>query len=115
MRLRRNYLKIIAGMVSIGATGASLLLGSTLPAMSAERPTASSHPPVSQRLAAIREAVFNVIVPEDTSKSSDPGVQLVWGNRWNNWGWRRPGWGWGPPWGNWRNFRPPWNNFWRNW
>ncbi len=117
MRLRQRYLKIMSRVVPVGAVGASLLLGSSLPGAAAERPAASSGSPVSERLAAIREAVFAVTGPQGAAKPGDPNFQLAWGNRWNNFGWgRRPGWGWGrPAWNNWRNVRPPWNNFWRNW
>ena len=119
MSLRQKYLKIISGLVSCGAVGAFFVLGSALPSMSAERAAAPPDSPVSERLAAIRGAVFTMIGPEGTSQPHDRGFQLVWGNGWNNFGWGgrrwgRPGWG-RPGWGNWRNARPPWSNFWRNW
>jgi hypothetical protein len=95
--------------------GASLLLGSTLADAAVTRPPAAESL-VSERLAAIREAVFTVLGPGEISgeilKHGNPNLQLTWGNRWNNWGWRRRR---RPPWNNWRNGWPNWNNFWRNW
>ncbi len=117
MQLRQKYLKIVSGMVPMGAIGASLLLGSALPSVALERPSVSSKPPVAERLAAIREAVFAVMGPEGEAKPTDENFRLTWGNRWNNGGWggrRRGGWG-RPAWNNWRNGWPNWNNFWRNW
>jgi hypothetical protein len=102
----------------MGVVGVSLLLGSTLSSNAAERvadlQSRNAEQGVSERLAAIREAVFTVAGSGLTGSHGDPNVQLVWGNRWFNGGWNR-GPGWRRPWGNWRNFRPAWNNFWRNW
>ncbi len=112
--MQRKYLKVMSGLVPMGAVGASLLLGSVLPSIAAERPV-SPQPHVSERLTAIREAVLVVVGPGEISKQSDRNFHLTWGNRWNNWG-RRRGWGWGRPgWNNWRNGWPNWNNIWRNW
>ena len=116
MLLRRTYLRLMARLVPAGAVGASLLLGSSLSrAAAAEPPSAAPAAPVSERLAAIREAVFVVVAPERAAKQPDPNLHLTWGNRWGNWGWGGPRRGWGPPWNNWRNGWPNWNNFWRNW
>jgi hypothetical protein len=114
MKLRQKYLSIISGIGPVGAVGVSLLLGSTLPGDAAPLRAAAAEPAVSERLAAIREAVFQVAGSGLTGSHGDPNVQLVWGNRWFNGGWNRRR-GWGRPWGNWNNFRPAWNNFWRNW
>lgn len=119
MNLRPKYLSIISGIAPVGAMGMSLLLGSTLPADAAARiadprSPASGQQLVSERLAAIREAVFVVAGSGLAGRHEDPNVQLVWGNRWFNGGWG-PRRRWGSPWGNWRNARPAWNNFWRNW
>ncbi len=110
MQLRQTYLKLMARIIPVGAVGASLLLGSALSGNAAVRSPAASEPPVSERLAAIREAVFVVVAPEAAAKLPNPNLQLTWGNRWNNWGRRgsRRSRGWGRPWNN-------WNNFWRNW
>ncbi len=121
MSLREKYLKILSGIVPIGAVGASLLLGATAPSVARDDPTslqesASGEVPVSERLAAIREAVSTVAGSERGAESANRGLQLAWGNRWNNWGWGgRRGWGWGRPWNNWRNGANRWNNWWRNW
>jgi hypothetical protein len=99
----------------MGAVGASLLLGSVLPSTAAPRP-ASLEAPVSERLKAIREAVFVVVGPGEISKQANRDFHLAWGNRWNNWGRRSGRRGWGRPgWDNWRNGWPNWNNLWRNW
>ena len=119
MRLWQKYLDIVSVIVPAGAVGASLLLGSTVPGDAAERPTsAPPAAPVSERLAAIREATFAVVEPHGGARQPDGNLHLAWGNRWGNGGWGRPGpgWGWGrPSWNNWRNFQPRWNNWWRNW
>jgi hypothetical protein len=119
MRLWQKYLDIVSVIVPAGVVGASLLLGATVRSAAAERPTGASPPaPVSERLAAIREATFAVVAPRSGAGQPDGNLQLAWGNRWGNGGWGRPGpgWGWGrPTWNNWRNFRPRWDNWWRNW
>jgi rSAM-associated Gly-rich repeat protein len=112
MSLRQKYLRILAEIASAGAIGVSLLLGSTAPAAADQHP-ASAQPRgadqarVSERLAAIREAVSDVAGPS-TVKG---GQQFVW---WGNGGWRNGGWrngGWRN--GGWHN--GGWRNFWRNW
>lgn len=111
----QKYLRIMSSIVPMGVIGASLLLGSALPSVATERSLAHKAL-VSERLSAIREAVFAVVGTEEISKEADRNFQLTWGNRWNNWGWnrRRRGGRW-PAWNNWRNGWPNWNNFWRNW
>jgi hypothetical protein len=111
MSLREKYLKLLSEIIPVGAVGAALLLGSTAPNAANDHPTgsqtsASDEVPVSERLAAIREAVSAVSKPESEAQPVDGNLQLAWGNRWGNWGWRRrPSWGRGRP----------WNNWWRNW
>jgi len=120
MSLRQKYLKILSGIVPAGVAGVSLLLGSISPSAAAEHP-AGSQPlaadpaGVSERLAAIREAVSDVAEAErGATKPGDGDLHLAWGNWWHNWGWR-PWWGWGwPNWNNWRNWNN-WHNSWRNW
>jgi hypothetical protein len=119
MSLRQKYVNILSGMLPAGAVGMSLLLGSTPPSVAnehpaASQPSASDKDRLSERLAAIREAVSAVAEPDGTAtKSSDRNPQLAWGNWWGG-GWGRPwGWGW-PNWNNWRNWNN-WNNWWRNW
>ena len=116
--MQQRYLSILSGIPKIGAVGMSVLLGATISSDAAERVKALGTPvaeqTISERLAAIREAVFEAAGSGLTGTDRDPNIQLVWGNRWSNGGWNRR-WGWGRPWGNWRNFAPPWGNFWRNW
>ena len=115
MKLVHKYLGIISGIAPVGAVGISVLLGATISSDAAERVATPQAPvAVSERLAAIREAVFAVAGSGLTGSDRDPNIQLVWGNRWFNGGWSRRR-GWGAPWGNWRNFAAPWRNFWRNW
>lgn len=122
MSLRQKYLEILAVVAPAGAVGMSLLLGSTAPADASKEP-ASAQPPasqearVSERLAAIRDAVSTVAGKHGAEKGETNGnLRLAWGNWWRNggWGWGRPwgGWGW-PNWNNWHNWNN-WNNWWRN-
>ena len=115
MSLRQKYFKIFSEIFPAGAIGVSLLLGSAAPGDASQHPasslpTASEISGVSERLAAIRDAV------SDLSPAANPahGEQLAWGNWWRNGGWRGPGWrngGWRGP--GWRN--GGWPNWWRNW
>jgi hypothetical protein len=123
MSLRQKYVKILSGMLPAGAVGVSLLLGSTPPSVANEHPTASQpstsdQDRLSERLAAIREAVSAVAEPDGTAaKPNYRNRQLAWGNWWGGgWGyrpWGGYGYGW-PNWNNWHNWNN-WNNFWRNW
>src|SRR5271169_6786879 len=112
MSLRQKYLKILLEMASVGAVGASLLLGATAPSVAERDPAAAQSRiadgiSVSQRLTAIREAVSDVAGPNRVEREQ----QLAW---WANGGWRNGGWrngGWRN--GGWRN--GGWGNVWRNW
>jgi hypothetical protein len=124
LSLPQKYLKVVSELAASGAVGAALLLGSTPPAAAAQEPTAGQQPAVAQdgrvseRLAAIREAVSAV-----SGATAADHPRLAWGN-WRNGGWGGGGgWGYGRPWGNfgfglpwnnWNNWRNGWNN-WRNW
>jgi hypothetical protein len=118
MSLRQKYLKILSEIIPAGAVGISLLLGSTAPGdanqhPSGLQPTTSDLASVSERLAAIRDAV------SDVPRVVEPGEgeqQFAWGNWWRNGGWRAPGWRNGG-WSNWRNGwrNGGWQNWWRNW
>lgn len=120
MSLRHNYVAILSRILPVGAVGVSMLLGSTAPGAANEhpaaaQPSAADKDQVSERLAAIREAVSAVAESEgDAAKPADGNRRLAWGN-WNNWGYYRPwgGWGW-PNWNNWRNWNN-WHNWWNNW
>ena len=126
MSLRQKYVKIFSEIFPAGAMGVSLLLGSVAPG-DANQPPAGAQPAtsettnISERLAAIRDAVSDlspVVAPGDNKQ------QLAWGNWWRNGGWQGPGWrnwGWrGPGWRNWGWQGPGWRNggwpnWWRNW
>ena len=65
MSLRQKYLKILSGMAPAGAVGVSLLLGSSTPGVASPdpaelQPWAAQPGRVSERLAAIRDAVSTV-------------------------------------------------------
>ena len=128
MSLRQKYVKILSGMLPAGAVGMSLMLGSTTPSVAnehpaASQPSASDKDRLSERLAAIREAVSAVAEPDGAAaKPDNRNRQLAWGNWWGGgWGYRPwggyypygYGYGW-PNWNNWHNWNN-WNNFWRNW
>jgi hypothetical protein len=122
MSLRQKYLNILSGMVSAGAVGVSLLLGSSAPGIASPdpagvQPPAAAAPRISERLAAIRDAVSTVAEQDAVSQGKGSAdLRLAWGNWWRNGGWGyRPwgGWGW-PNWNNWHNWNN-WNNWWRNW
>jgi rSAM-associated Gly-rich repeat protein len=112
MSPRQKYLRILAEIASAGTIGVSLLLGATAPVAADQdpagaQPRAAGEARISERLAAIREAVSDVAAPSAVKS----GQQFVW---WGNGGWRNGGWrngGWRN--GGWRN--GGWRNFWRNW
>jgi hypothetical protein len=119
MSLGEKYLKIILGIAPAGLTGASLLLASPTPGAASPDPTelqpkAAHEARVSERLAAVRDAVSIAAAQHASAQGDDSGaLRLAWGNWWRNWGWSRPwGWGW-PNWNNWRNWNN-WPNWWRN-
>ena len=110
MSLRQKYLKILSAIVPAGAVGVSVLLGSAAPGAAREHPAdlqAPASDTVSQRLAAIREAVSELDQRAGAPASKDR--QLAWGNWWRNWGYRP--WRKWHNWPNWRN----WGNWWHNW
>jgi hypothetical protein len=119
MSLRQGYVTILSRILPAGAVGVSVLLGATALGTASEhpasaQPSAADKQRVSERLAAIREAVSAMAEEGRAAKPTENDRQLAWGNWWNNWGWWRPrGWGW-PNWNNWRNWNN-WNNWWRNW
>jgi hypothetical protein len=114
-------------MLPAGAVGMSLLLGSMPPSAAnehpaASQPSASDKDRLSERLAAIREAVSAVAESDGIAANPDNrNRQLAWGNWWGGgwgyrpWGYNPYGYGYGwPNWNNWHNW-PNWNNYWRNW
>jgi hypothetical protein len=113
--LRQNYLATLARLAPAGALGMSMALGGAAPAAASEppdgaQPAATAKEGVSERLAAVRDAIS--VLDRDTADAAKADGRLAWGN----WGWGG-GWhgggGW-PNWNNWHNWRN-WGNFFRNW
>ena len=107
-----KYLQILSGLLPAGAVGASLMLAAAAPAAAHEEPTAATAKPrVSERLAAIRDAVSEVANAQISVRPGEHEPMLAW---WNGGFFFRP-WGnwdnWGNGWQNWSN----WRNFWHNW
>ena len=110
----RKYLKVVSRLVRPGTIGMAVLLGSAASAAAhqeviPQNPGAQQER-VSERLAAIREAVSELSGPETAAPTGKRRMA------WHNWG-NGGGWRWGRPWGNF-NFGLPWsnwNNGWQNW
>jgi hypothetical protein len=109
LSLRQKYQTVLAQLAPAGAVGVSLALGAALPAVASEPP--AGNPPsvtekekISERLAAVRDAV--TAVAETKADAAKTDGRLAWGN----WGY---GFGW-PNWNNWHNW-PNWGNWFRNW
>ena len=106
MSLRQKYQTILSQLAPVGAVGVSLVLGAAAPAAASEppagpQPSVMDKQGVSERLAAVRDAVSAVDqMKADATKAEG---RLAWGN----WGF---GWGW-PNWHNWSN----WGNWFHNW
>lgn len=126
MSAGRRYRGILSVLLSAGALGMSILLGSTGAEAARELPAGSpdaASVPVGERLAAIRDAVSEVARSDGTVPLLERSEQLAWGNFgfsiplpfpfWNNWG---NGWSnWGNNWHNgWHNWGNNWHNGWRN-
>jgi len=112
LSLRQSYLKTVSYLMPAGALGVSLALGAAAPAAASEepqgaQPAAVEKAKVSERLAAVRDAVSTLDGQRAAGAKADG--QLAWGN----WGWGGGGWGW-PNWNNWHNWRN-WGNWFRNW
>ncbi len=104
LSLRRKYLSVLKNLAPAGAVGVSLILGAAVPAAASEeplgkQPSALENQMVSERLAAVREAVSDI--GREQAVPATDGRVAWW---WRNWG------GW-PNWPNWRN----WGNWWHNW
>jgi hypothetical protein len=107
--LRQQYFAILSRLTPLSAVGMSVALGAAAPAAASEPPAAAEpsvtgNERVSERLAAIRDAVS--IIAEDEAVAAKSAGRLAWGN----WG---GGWGW-PNWRNWPNWHN-WGNYFRNW
>jgi rSAM-associated Gly-rich repeat protein len=113
----QNYRKILSALFPAGALSMSILLASG--GAEAARETAvdpqagATAPRVAERLAAIRDAVSEVMVPMiEAAPAADSGERLAWHN-WANFGIGIPYWNdWRNGWKNWGN---NWNNGWNNW
>jgi len=132
LSLRLKYREIVSKLMTPGAIGMAVLLGSAAPVAANQEP--AGQPPssaqgarVSERLAAIREAVSAVGGTQESPTNAAGEQRLAWGN-WGNGGWGGGGgfgfgrpWGnfsFGVPWNNWSNWRNGWNNWrngWGNW
>jgi hypothetical protein len=112
LSLRQKYLTILTNLAPVGAVGLSVALGAATPVAASEEP-AGTQPPVTQkpgmseRLAAVQEAVS--ALAETTADTAKADGRLAWGNWWYHGG----GWGW-PNWNNWHNWNN-WGNWFRNW
>jgi rSAM-associated Gly-rich repeat protein len=122
MAMTQRTLRVIVGLLSLGALGTSAALAAVPPksVTPSERNGAAGRD-VADRLGAIRRAVSEAIAEHAGLIPGDPNIQKAW---WGNWGggrwgrgrgWRNVGWGVGGGWrnGGWRN--GGWPNFWRNW
>src|ERR1700724_4877924 len=83
--LPQKYLKVVAELVTPGAVGVALLLGSAAPAAAdqdpaGQQPTRAQEERVSERLAAIREAVSAVAGPETPTGGRAGDPRLAWPN-----------------------------------
>ena len=129
LSLRLKYREIVSKLMTPGAIGMAVLLGSTAPGAASQQPSPAQGERVSERLAAIREAVSAVAGGQNQATDAAGEQRLAWGNGWHNGGWGGGGWGgggWGgggygyglpyvAPWGNWRNGWNNWRNGWGNW
>lgn len=109
MSLRLKYQTILTQLAPAGAVGVSLALGAASPAVAStpadgDQPNVTAKEGVSERLAAVRDAVTELDMTKAEAAKTDG--RLAWGN----WGF---GWGF-PNWNNWHNW-PNWRNWWRNW
>jgi hypothetical protein len=109
LSLRLKYQTVLTQLAPAGAVGVSLALGAAAPAAASEppvgnQPSAAEKEKVSERLAAVRDAVTALDQTKADALKTDG--RLAWGN----WGY---GWGF-PNWHNWPNWRN-WGNWFRNW
>jgi rSAM-associated Gly-rich repeat protein len=111
---RQKYLRILSNVAPAGAVGASLLvLGAAVPTAASEQPagaqgSAIQDERVSERLAAIREAVSESAKTDPAAPQQEQRVSW-WCNGWGC-GW---GGGWGNGFPNWHNWGNGWGNGWR--
>ncbi len=127
MAASQNYRKILSVLLPAGALGMSILLGSAgaeaAREIALDPPAAGAAPRIAERLAAIRDAVSEMAVPEaEGAPAPEAGERLAWHNwanfgiglpLWNDWrnGWKNWGNGWKNGWNNWGNGWHNWANF----
>jgi hypothetical protein len=104
---------LLTYLAPAGIAGVSALLAAAVPTAASEPPTGAQpsltqREGVSERLAAVREAVSAIDTQREAAAKAEG--RLAWGNWGGGWGWRGYGWGW-PYWHNWNN----WGNWFRNW
>ena len=124
LSLRLKYREIVSTLMTQGAIGMAVLLGSAAPGAASQepagQPSSAQGERVSERLAAIREAV-SAVAGGPTQTSDAAGEQrLAWGNWGGGFGFGLPwsNFGYGGPWNNWNNWRNGWHNWhngWGNW
>jgi rSAM-associated Gly-rich repeat protein len=118
LALRQKYRETVSKLMTPGAIGMAVLLGSAAPVAASQPPLPAPGQSVSERLAAIREAVSAVA---DAQKSPTDPVgerRLAWGNWGFGFGVPWGNFGYGAPWSNWNNWRNGWHNWgnrWGNW
>ena len=133
LSLRQKYLHVVSKLATPGALSVAVLLGTAAPGAASQepvgqQPSATQGERVSDRLAAIRDAVSAVSGGAEQTSEAAGEQRLAWGNWWHNGGWGGGGWGggggwarpwggygWGAPWGNWRNGCNNWPNGSGNW
>jgi hypothetical protein len=112
LRMSETYSKILVQLAQSGTVGIALLLGAAPSATASQQPAdlqpaAAQGQRVSERLAAIRDAV-SAAADTQTQAGEEAGAERV-AQHWHNF----------RPWNNWHNFQPwsNWNNFrpWHNW
>jgi rSAM-associated Gly-rich repeat protein len=125
LSLRQKYRGIVSKLMTPGAIGMAVLLGSAAPGAATQepagrQPSSAQGERVSERLAAIREAVSAVAGAQDATTDAAGEHRLAWGNWGGGFGFGLPwgNFGAGGPWNNWNNWRNGWHNWhngWGNW
>ena len=125
LSLRQKYLNVVSRIAAPGAIGVAVLLGSAVPGAASQEPAgrlpaAAPGGSVSERLAAIRQAVSAVAGEPGKAPGEQRLAWVNWGNGGFGFGFGRPwgNFGIGLPWNNWNNWRNGWHNWgnwWHNW
>jgi rSAM-associated Gly-rich repeat protein len=125
LSIRQKYREIVSKLMTPGAIGMAVLLGSAAPVAASQepagqQPSSAQGERVSERLAAIREAVSAVGGAQASTTDAAGEQRLAWGNWGGGFGFGLPwgNFGAGGPWNNWNNWRNGWHNWhngWGNW